>query len=95
MLQECFECLAFVYFIQNRAIYIDSSTGLFFDIQVCFEYPPEKPNLLYYQWLIIRVGVGIHDLYKRKGDTVGLICNSLVTAYVVVCLMFYSDAAFI
>ena len=91
---EFLEMVAFYYFINYRTLWLDNMPVLV-DLKMCGVYQDPQNALLFYQWLHIRAGVGIYDVYRSRGNFINLVATTLLTTYVFVCLYWFSDDKFL
>ena len=89
MLQECLESLAFVYFIQNRALQPDN-IGQLIELSVCQQYRDDYPGVIFYQWLLIRLGYGVYELWNRR-QRVSFATCCITTSLVLIFIIYFSD----
>ena len=87
---EFLEMVAFYYFINYRTLWLDNMPVLV-DLKMCGTYQAPHNAILFYQWLHIRAGVGIYDVYRARGNFLNLVSTTLLTTYVFVCLYWFSD----
>ena len=66
------------------------STAIFVDLTTCYQYPQGAAGLFYYQWLLLRIGVGVFEIINRS-DFTSVISNSFSLSFLIVCLLYFSD----
>jgi hypothetical protein len=101
---QSMESLAYVYFVMNRALWPDQ-TPLFVDLSTCYKYKDEFPGLFFQQYLVIRSGVLLFDLYstiactKPKEPQIQSTCQvfaqSFNLSFGLICLLYFSDQTYI
>jgi hypothetical protein len=91
---EFLEMVAFYYFINYRTLWLENMPVLV-DLKMCGVYQDPHNALLFYQWLHIRAGVGIYDVYRARGNFINLVATTLLTTHVFVCLYWFSDDKFL
>lgn len=66
------------------------STAIFVDLTTCYQYSQGAAGLFYYQWLLLRIGVGVFEIINRS-DFTSVISNSFSLSFLIVCLLYFSD----
>lgn len=70
------------------------STAIFVDLTTCYKYPPEAAGLFYYQWVLLRVGVGVFEIVNRSEIT-SVVANSFSLSFLIICLLYFSDPTYL